>query len=142
MRTWGEWKDVSPGSLQADLVLHCGETTAGFYLTTLCAVDVACGWTELEPIWGLGKQRAGTGVHHIRQRLPFALRSLHTGYDEPRTAYQRLIESNVLSQAEHRRLEEKLHTTNPADLRRRIDALLRQLWKLAQKEDPTADAVG
>jgi len=78
IRTWSEWKDVKPGSLQADLVLHCGESLDGFYLATLTTVDVATGWIELQPIWGLGKQRVGTGMHLIRQRLPFALESLHS----------------------------------------------------------------
>jgi hypothetical protein len=78
IRTWGEWKGVSPGSLQADLVLHCGESTEGFYLTTLTAVDVASGWTELQAVWGMGKERIGGALHHVRQRLPFALRELHT----------------------------------------------------------------
>ena len=41
VRTWGEGAEVPPGSVQGDLVLHCGERTAGFYLTTLVAVDVA-----------------------------------------------------------------------------------------------------
>ncbi len=59
-------------------MLHCGESTGGFYLTSLCAVDVATGWTEVQPVWGLGKQRVGTAIHHIRQRLPFAMKSLHT----------------------------------------------------------------
>ncbi|HEX2184441.1 MAG TPA: ISNCY family transposase, partial [Chloroflexota bacterium] len=78
VRTWGEWAGVAPGALQADLVSHCGESTAGFYLTTLVAVDVATGWSELEAIWGKGQQRVGSGVHHLRQRLPFPLRELHT----------------------------------------------------------------
>lgn len=78
IRTWSEWQDVDPGSLQADLVLHCGESTEGFFLTTLCAVDVATAWTELRPVWGMGQQRVGTAVHHIRQTLPFALKALHT----------------------------------------------------------------
>lgn len=78
IRTWSEWRDAPVGSLQADLVLHCGETVEGFFLTTLCAVDVATGWTELQPVWGMGKQRVGTAMHLIRQRLPFPLKSLHT----------------------------------------------------------------
>jgi len=78
VRTWSEWEGVEVGSLQADLVLHCGESTEGFYLTTLCAVDVATGWTELQPVWGHGKQRVGTAIHHVRERLPFPLKSLHT----------------------------------------------------------------
>jgi transposase InsO family protein len=78
IRTWSEWQDAKPGELQADLVLHCGEIPDGFFLSTLCAVDVASGWTEHEAIWGHGKQRVGTGMHHIQQRLPFPLRALHT----------------------------------------------------------------
>jgi transposase InsO family protein len=69
---------VKPGELQADLVSHCGASTEGFYLTTLCAVDVACGWTEHRPVWGHGKQRVGTAMHLIQQRLPFHLRALYT----------------------------------------------------------------
>ena len=78
LRTWGEWAEVAPGSVQADLVLHCGERTAGFYLTTLVAVDVATSWCELEAVWGKGQQRVGTGVHHLRERFPIPLRELHT----------------------------------------------------------------
>jgi hypothetical protein len=227
---------VAVGSLQADLVLHCGENTAGFYLTTLCAVDVASGWTELQPVWGLGKQRVGTAVHHIRQRLPFPLRGLHTDngaefinhtlynwcrqekvtftrgrsyrkndqayveqrnwltvrrqvgydrlaskeayallgqlypllclqlnffrpirkvvakerlgarlmkrYDEPRTAYQRLSESGQLSDLQLQRLEARMVATNPAELQRRIDQLLRRLWRLGRRETRIAEDTG
>jgi hypothetical protein len=236
VRTWSEWKGVTVGSLQADLVLHCGESTAGFYLASLCAVDVASGWTELEPVWGLGKQRVGSAVHHIRERLPFPLRSLHTdngaefinhtlynwcrqeqvtftrgrsyrkndqayveqrnwltvrrqvGYDrlasrqalallgqlypllslqlnffrpirkvvakeragarvlkrfdEPRTAYQRLLAHGELSEMERGRLDWRLRTTNPAELQRQIDRLQRQLWQLARKEPNLETDVG
>ena len=78
IKTWSEWKEVVPGSLQADLVLHCGESTEGFYLATLTAIDVASGWTELEPVWGKGMTRVGTAMHLSRQRLPFSLKALHT----------------------------------------------------------------
>jgi transposase InsO family protein len=78
IRTWSEWSGVKPGSLQADLVLHCGESTEGFYLTSLCAVGVASGWTELQPVWGMGKERVGAAIHHVRRRLPFELKAIHT----------------------------------------------------------------
>ena len=52
IRTFGEWVDVTPGAVQADLVMHCGESTDGFYLATLDVVDVATGWTECEIVWG------------------------------------------------------------------------------------------
>jgi hypothetical protein len=78
IRTFTEWENVSPGSVQADLVMHGGESTEGFYLTTLVAVDVATGWTECEAVWGKGQQRVASGMHFVRQRLPFGLRELHT----------------------------------------------------------------
>lgn len=78
IRTWGEWRAVRPGALQGDLVLHCGESTDGFYLSSLVAVDVASGWIELEAVWGLGARRVGAGIEHIRRRLPVPLREWHT----------------------------------------------------------------
>ena len=78
VRTWSEWREVKPGSLQADLVFHSGESLEGFHLTTLCAIDVATGWIELEPVWGLGMNRVGGALHHISGRLPFTLQALHT----------------------------------------------------------------
>jgi hypothetical protein len=78
LRTFGEWADVQPGAVQADLVGHCGESTYGFFLTSLLAVDVATGWTESRAVWGKGQQRVRSAVHFIRQALPIPLRSLHT----------------------------------------------------------------
>ena len=71
LRTWREWHDATPGTLLGDLVLHCGETSAGFYCTTLVAVDVATSWTELQAIWGLHQQRVTGGIQALAQRLPF-----------------------------------------------------------------------
>lgn len=41
-------------------------------------VDVATGWTEPWAVWGKGKQRVASGMHHIRLRLPVELREKHT----------------------------------------------------------------
>lgn len=78
LRTWSEWTAVAPGALQGDLVLHCGESTGGFYLATLLAIDVATSWTELEIVWGLGRKRVGGAVHYVRERLPIPLREWHS----------------------------------------------------------------
>jgi len=64
--------------VQGDLVLHCGEATAGFYLTPLVAVDVATTWTELQAIWGLHSYRVHSGVQYIGARFPFPLREWHS----------------------------------------------------------------
>lgn len=78
IRTWSEWHGVAPGAVQGDLVLHCGESTEGFYLTTLVAVDVATSWTELQALWGLHYHHVQGGVHHLSARFPFPLREWHT----------------------------------------------------------------
>jgi hypothetical protein len=73
IRTFADWQENKPGFLEIDLVAHCGESTEGFYLTTLCAVDVASGWSECVPVWGKGQVRVRSAVHRVRQRLPCAL---------------------------------------------------------------------
>jgi hypothetical protein len=73
IRTFADWEENRPGFLEVDLVAHCGESAQGFYLNTLCAVDVASGWSECVPVWGKGQVRVRSAVHRVRQRLPFAL---------------------------------------------------------------------
>ena len=76
IRTFTEWTDARPGFLEVDLVAHCGSSTQGFYLCTLCAVDIATAWVELEPVWGKGQVRVGGAVDHVRTRLPMPLLGL------------------------------------------------------------------
>lgn len=73
VRTFADWQEKRPGFMEVDLVAHCGESAEGFYLHTLCAVDVASGWSECLPVWGKGQERVKTAVHRMRQRLPLAL---------------------------------------------------------------------
>ena len=73
IRTFADWKEDRPGFMETDLVAHCGESTEGFYLNTLCAVDIASGWTECLPVWGKWQEKVRQSVHHMRQRLPFTL---------------------------------------------------------------------
>jgi len=76
IRTFADWQENKPGFVETDLVAHCGDSAEGFYLNTLCAVDVASGWTECLPVWGKWQERVRQAVHHMRQRLPFPLLGL------------------------------------------------------------------
>jgi hypothetical protein len=76
IRTFADWQDSGSGFPGVDLVAHCGESIEGFYLTTLCAVDVATGWSECVGVWGKGQHRVGAAVHELRQRLLFAMLGL------------------------------------------------------------------
>jgi hypothetical protein len=76
LRTFAEWDDGQPGFLEIDLVAHCGASAAGFYLCTLCAVDIATVWVELEAVWGKGQQRVRGSVEHVQARLPMPARGV------------------------------------------------------------------
>jgi len=78
VRTFGEWANAPVGSMQVDLVLHCGNSTSGFFLTSLVAVDVATGWTECTPVWGHTQPRVGGAIDRIRRMTPFGLVALHS----------------------------------------------------------------
>ena len=78
VRTFADWDDKRPGFLEGDLVAHCGESTAGFYLCTLSTVDVATGWSECIAVWGKGQERVGGGIDTIKRRLPFPLLGMDT----------------------------------------------------------------
>ena len=73
IRTFTEWGDARPGFCEVDLVAHGGSSTEGFYLCTLCAVDIATTWVELEAGWGKTQQRVGGAIHHVWERLPVPL---------------------------------------------------------------------
>ena len=73
VRTFTDWDDARPGFLEIDLVAHCGSSTRGFYLCTLCAVDITTAWVELDAVWGKNQERVGSAVHRVRERLPVPL---------------------------------------------------------------------
>lgn len=56
-------------------------------------------------------------------------------YDAPRTPYQRLMESNSLSQPQKNKLRKCYQTLNPAELKRTIDAKLQELYQAYQKKN-------
>ena len=76
IRTLSEWDEKRPGFIEVDLVAHCGESTEGFYLNTLSAVDIATGWVECQAVWGKGQERVGGAIHRMSQLLPFPLLGL------------------------------------------------------------------
>jgi len=50
VKTFTEWEDVAPGSLEVDFVAHCGGNLSGAFIHSLVATDVSSGWTEYIPI--------------------------------------------------------------------------------------------
>lgn len=73
VRTYTPWDEQRPGFMEVDLVAHCGTTTAGSYLCTLVAVDVATGWTECVALSHKSQEAAFAALERVRARLPFPL---------------------------------------------------------------------
>src|SRR6266481_8188259 len=225
-----EWDTAQVGNLQLDYVFHCGRSTAGEYLHTLSAADIATGWWEGEPMRGRSQMATKEGMDRIRRRLPFRILEIHPDndsgmingllwgycqkarirmsrsrpykkndnawveqrnwthvrkvvgyhrldtpaelsvlrelysclrvyknffqptmkliekvrdggkihrkYDEPRTPYQRLMESGQLKPSAKLRLQAQYESLNVAELHRRSEELRNRLFDLIDKRQP------
>ena len=76
MRTFADWNDPAPGSMEMDLVAHCGSVNRGSYVHSLVLTDIASGWTEAAPIVVREGSLVVETLERIRPGLPFALRAL------------------------------------------------------------------
>jgi hypothetical protein len=76
MRTFADWNEPLPGSMEMDLVAHCGEVNRGSYVHSLVLTDVASGWTEAAPLVARDATLVVETLERIRVGLPFALRAL------------------------------------------------------------------
>jgi transposase InsO family protein len=68
----------APGLMEIDLVAHCGASGAGEFIFTLCATDVATGWTERIAIIGKSRVAVVGAMETIRKQLPFTLKAIHS----------------------------------------------------------------
>jgi hypothetical protein len=76
MRTFADWNDPAPGSMEMDLVAHCGPVNRGSYVNSLVLTDIATGWTEAAPIVVREGSLVVETLDRIRAGLPFALQAL------------------------------------------------------------------
>jgi hypothetical protein len=76
VRIYTPWDEQQPGFLEIDLVAHCGETTAGNYLNTLTATDLATGWTECLALPNKTQTATFLAIKNLQERLPFPLLGL------------------------------------------------------------------
>jgi hypothetical protein len=76
VRTFADWNEPPPGSMEMDLVAHCGDTTRGSYLHSLVLTDLASGWTECAPLIVRESTLLVETLDRVRLALPFPLRAL------------------------------------------------------------------
>jgi hypothetical protein len=76
MRTFADWNEPPPGSMEMDLVAHCGTVNRGSYVHSLVLTDIASGWTEAAPIVVREGSLVVETLERVRAGLPFALQAL------------------------------------------------------------------
>ena len=76
VRTFADWNDPSPGSMEMDLVAHCGDRNHGSYVNSLVLTDIASGWTECAPLVVRESSLLVETLERVRQGLPFTLKAL------------------------------------------------------------------
>jgi hypothetical protein len=76
VRTFADWNEPPPGSMEMDCVAHCGDANRGSYVNSLVLTDIATGWTEAAPLVVRESGLLVETLERIRQGLPFALSAL------------------------------------------------------------------
>jgi hypothetical protein len=76
VRTFADWNEPPPGSMEMDCVAHCGDANCGSYVSSLVLTDIASGWTEAVPLVVRESGLVVETLERVRQGLPFALRAL------------------------------------------------------------------
>ncbi|HEX4240942.1 MAG TPA: transposase family protein [Steroidobacteraceae bacterium] len=76
LRTFADWDEPLPGSMEMDTVAHCGEVNRGSYINSLVLTDIGSGWTEAAPLVVRESTLVVETLERIRLGLPFALRAL------------------------------------------------------------------
>jgi hypothetical protein len=76
VRTFADWNEPPPGSMEMDLVAHCGDMNRGSYVHSLVLTDIASGWTECAPLVVRESTLLVEALERVRQGLPFPLRAL------------------------------------------------------------------
>jgi len=77
VKVFGEQDRSRLGTIQIDLVEHCGSSAAGEFLCTLSTTDIAFGWWEGEGVMGKGQERTLDGLDCARARYPFPWKEAH-----------------------------------------------------------------
>lgn len=76
-----DWEVTEVGYLEIDLVLHCGASTEGDYVSTLSTVEIGSGWWEGEAVMGRSQFAVFAALKAIRARTPFAWKGIDSDND-------------------------------------------------------------
>ena len=67
-----------PGSVEADTVAHCDDSTEGDYVNSLTFTELYSGWTENRAVWNKSAQSVLVELKALELVVPYAMKDFHT----------------------------------------------------------------
>ena len=67
-----------PGSVEADTVAHCDDSTEGDYVNSLTFTELFSGWTENRAVWNKSADAVLTQLKELEAQVPFQMKDFHT----------------------------------------------------------------
>ena len=67
-----------PGSVEADTVAHCDDSTEGDYVNSLTFTELFSGWTENRAVWNKSADAVLAQVRQLEQVVPYPIKDFHT----------------------------------------------------------------
>ncbi len=67
-----------PGSVEADTVAHCDDSTEGDYVNSLTFTELYSGWTENRAVWNKSAESVLVQLKALEQVVPYGMKDFHT----------------------------------------------------------------
>jgi len=67
-----------PGSVEADTVAHCDDSTEGDYVHSLTFTELYSGWTENRAVWNKSADAVLVQLKELEGVVPFEMKDFHT----------------------------------------------------------------
>ena len=80
-KTFADWKDTPPGSLEIDFVAHCDGAITGSFIQSLVVTDVSSGWIESIALFAREQSLVVAGLEAIDRQLPMKIRAINSDND-------------------------------------------------------------
>ena len=67
-----------PGSVEADTVAHCDDSTEGDYVNSLTFTELFSGWTENRAVWNKSAAAVLEQLQELEAQVPYEMKDFHT----------------------------------------------------------------
>lgn len=66
------------GSVEADTVAHCDDTTQGDYVNSITFTELFSGWTENRAVWNKSADAVLAQLQQLEKEVPYPMKDFHT----------------------------------------------------------------